>query len=179
MLELSYKWGDKIKSGGGAKYRNFREKHIVWSNFGEISAKVGGSCPPPAPLFPTPLLSNRKTLHCYEVTTGKIEKTIFDTFEYGDWHLTYSQNWSFAVVSFIRAKVTLRVLPFITYVGLFEQIISIFPPPSPYLIWLRFHTDSKILEDILCYLQLGPMKTAPLLNMYHWNEGLLSRQNLT
>ena len=31
----------------------------------------------------------------------------------------------------------------------------------------------------ISYVQLGPMKTAPLLDKYYWNEGLLNRQNLT
>ena len=110
-----------------------------------------GVIPPPPAFRPTKYSGSFRVKNECRTWNSNLEGTLlFDTFEYRDWHLTYSHNWSFAVVSFIRAKVTLRVLPFITYVGLFEQIISIFPPPSPYLIWLRFHTDSKISEDILC-----------------------------
>ena len=41
LLELAYKWGDKIQSGG-AKDMNFEQKPLFWSNFGETSSKVGG-----------------------------------------------------------------------------------------------------------------------------------------
>ena len=42
------------------------------------------------------------------------------------------------------------------------------------LIWYDFINVVYSLID----LQLGLMKTAPLLNKHYWNEGILNRQNL-
>ena len=43
VLELAYEWGASPKrGGGGAENRNFMGKGLFWSNFYEVSVKVGG-----------------------------------------------------------------------------------------------------------------------------------------
>ena len=77
LIILSRAVGTCLQVGGqdlkwGAKDRNLKQKILFLCNFGDISAKVGGSCPLGHPV-PTALLSSASLPHNREKASGPIK----------------------------------------------------------------------------------------------------------